>query len=129
MAEAIFESETPWTRRLLLRREHQNLRMVHTFTTLEQQAAASETEARCEAVAAKTSKRDLLLERRCLDEERQECPRSADQNMYIISRLIIHLTATYNYSKIYLILQNVGIYSSSFSGYYLKHKKRQIMHS
>ena len=29
----------------------------------------------------------------------------------------------------YLILQNIGIYTSSLSEYYLKHKKRQLMHS
>ena len=46
-------------------------------------------------------------------------------SIHIISRLIIHLTATYNYSKMYLILWNVAIYSSSFSGYDLKCKKRQ----
>ena len=46
-------------------------------------------------------------------------------SIHIISRLINHLTATYNYSKMYLILWNVGIYSSIFSGYDLKHKKRQ----
>ena len=45
--------------------------------------------------------------------------------LFIISQLIIHLTATYNYSKMYLILWTVGIYSSSFSRYDLKHKKRQ----
>ena len=46
-------------------------------------------------------------------------------SIYSISRLIIHLTATYNYSKMYLILWNVGIYSSNFSRYDPKHKKRQ----
>ena len=72
VAKAIFENEMPHARRLLLRREHQNLRIVHTLTTLEQQAVASETEAWRAAVPAKTSERDLLLERRRLDEERQE---------------------------------------------------------
>ena len=74
MAEAIFRSETPRARRLLLRREQQNLRMVHTLTALEQQAVMSKTEAWHVAVAAKTSERDLLLEWRCLDEEHQEHP-------------------------------------------------------
>ena len=46
-------------------------------------------------------------------------------SIYIISWLMIHLTATCNYSKMYLILWNVGISSSSISGYDLKHKKRQ----
>ena len=46
-------------------------------------------------------------------------------SIYIISQLIIHLKATYNYSKMYIILWNVGIYPSRFSGYDLKHKKRQ----
>ena len=44
-------------------------------------------------------------------------------SIYIISRLIIHLTATYSYSKMYLILWNVGIYSSSFSWYQRLNRK------
>ena len=72
LAEAIFRSETPRARRLLLRREQQNLRMVHTLTTLEQQAVMSKTEAWRAAVAAKTSESDLLLERWHWDLEHQE---------------------------------------------------------
>ena len=46
-------------------------------------------------------------------------------SIWIISQLIIGITATYNSSKMYLNLYNVGIYSYSFTGYDLNHKKRQ----
>ena len=45
--------------------------------------------------------------------------------MRIISWLIIHITSTYNSSRMYLILLDIGIYSSSLWEYDLKHKKRQ----
>ena len=72
LAKEIFRGKTPRTRRLLLRREHQNLRMVHALTTLEHRAAMSETEAWRAAMAAKTAERDHLRELRRLDEEHQE---------------------------------------------------------
>ena len=72
LGKAIFNNQTARARRLLLRGENQNLRTVNTLTTLEQRAVISETEAWRAAVAAKTSERDLLLERRRLDEEHQE---------------------------------------------------------
>ena len=46
-------------------------------------------------------------------------------SIQIISRLIIHITAIYNSSKMYLILKNIGLYTSSFLEYDRKYKKRQ----
>ena len=46
-------------------------------------------------------------------------------SIQIISRLKIHRTAKYNSSKMYLILKNIGLYTTSFLEYDLKHKKRQ----
>ena len=40
-------------------------------------------------------------------------------------RSLIHISVGYNSSKMYQILLDVGIYTSSFSGYDLEHKKRQ----
>ena len=73
MEVALLKNETPpRARRILLRRENHNLRMVHTFITLEQQAVASATQARHAAITAKEAERDALLERRRRNEERQE---------------------------------------------------------
>ena len=38
-------------------------------------------------------------------------------------------SATFNSSKMYLILYNVGIYVTSFTGYDLKHNIAKIIHS
>ena len=72
LAEAMFRNETARARRLLLRRENRNLRMVNTLQTSEHQAVMSETEAWRAAVAAKMSERNLLLAQQRLDEQHQE---------------------------------------------------------
>ena len=72
LAEAMSHDETPRARRLLLRRENRNLRMVNTLHTSEHQAVISETEAWRAAVAAKMSERNLLLAQQQLDEQHQE---------------------------------------------------------
>ena len=46
-------------------------------------------------------------------------------SIQIISRLKLHITAKYNSAKMYLILKNIGLYTTSFLEYDLKHKKRQ----
>ena len=70
-AQALFDNETPQARRMLLRQENQNLRMVRTLTTIEHQAEASATEA-WRVEVAKTAERDMLLGRRRSNEENQE---------------------------------------------------------
>ena len=72
LAEAMFRNETARAKRLLLRRENRNLRMVNTLHTSEHRAVISETGAWRAAVAAKMSERDLLLAQRQLDEQHQE---------------------------------------------------------
>ena len=62
MAAALLANESPRARRMLLRRENQNLRMVRQFTTMEQQRVVSEMQAWHTVVAAKTAERDMLRE-------------------------------------------------------------------
>ena len=68
----MFRNETARAKRLLLRRENRNLRMVNTLHTSEHQAVISKTEAWHAAMAAKMSERDLLLVRQQSDEQHQE---------------------------------------------------------
>jgi hypothetical protein len=46
-------------------------------------------------------------------------------SIWIISWLIIHMTGTYNSSKMYLILKNIELYNTSFLEHDLKQKKHQ----
>ena len=72
-AQALLGSESPRTRRMLLRRENRNLRMVRRFTDMEHRVVISETTAWRKAVAAKEAKLNMMHEhRRQRKEEQQE---------------------------------------------------------
>ena len=72
MAQALLGSESPQTRRMLLRRENRNLRMVRRFTDMEHRLVTNETAAWREAVAAKEAEVAMMRERRRQREEQQE---------------------------------------------------------
>jgi hypothetical protein len=71
-AQALLGSESPRTRRMLLRRENRNLRIVRQFTDMEHRVVVSETEAWREALVAKEAELGMMRERRRQREEHQE---------------------------------------------------------
>ena len=63
-AQNIYENSGPEARRALLIRENQNLRVMSTFVSSELDAEARCTEAWRQAVRAKISERDMLVQQR-----------------------------------------------------------------
>lgn len=63
-ARDIYEGSGPEARRALLLKENQNLRLVSTFASFELEAEARCTEAWQQAVRAKISERDMLVQQR-----------------------------------------------------------------
>ena len=72
MAQALLGSESPRTRRMLLRRENRNLRMVRRFTDMEHRLITNETAAWSEAIVVMEAEVAMMREHRRQREEQQE---------------------------------------------------------
>ena len=72
LAVALFSVGNRGTKRMFLRRENTNLRIVSTFCNIEQQAAREETEALRAAIASKELEKAALLQRAEADRQNQQ---------------------------------------------------------